>query len=147
MAALNRAAGEVLAASGAVSALTDVTGFGLLGHAWEMVSGSKVSLRIAAPAVPLIAGVLDLARDDVAPGGSRANLDWVREHVDFDDGVEAALRLVLADAQTNGGLLAAVAPERAKGLLVTLATAGVGAADVGEVVEAEGESRIGVAAQ
>jgi selenide,water dikinase len=97
--------------------------------------------------VPLIAGVLDLARDDVAPGGSRANLDWVREHVDFDDGVEAALRLVLADAQTNGGLLAAVAPERAKGLLVTLATAGVGAADVGEVVEAEGESRIGVAAQ
>jgi selenide,water dikinase len=147
MSTLNRAAGEVLAASGAVSALTDVTGFGLLGHAWEMASGSNVSLRLVAGAVPLVQGALDLAREDVAPGGTRANLEWVKDHVRFDDGIEPAMRLVLADAQTNGGLLAAVSAERARGLLVTLATAGVGAAEVGEVLPAEGESRIEVVPQ
>jgi selenide,water dikinase len=145
MAQLNRAAGEVLAASGAVHALTDVTGFGLLGHAWEMAEGSGVSMRIAAGAVPLLEGVIELAREDVAPGGTRANLAWVGEHVRFAEELEAAMRLILADAQTNGGLLAAVAPEQAAGLRVTLAAAGVGAVDIGEVVEAEGGASIEVA--
>jgi selenide,water dikinase len=145
MAQLNRAAGEVLAASGAVHALTDVTGFGLLGHAGEMAEGSGVSMRIAAGAVPLLEGVIELAREDVAPGGTRANLAWVGEHVRFAEELEAAMRLILADAQTNGGLLAAVAPEQAAGLRVTLAAAGVGAVDIGEVVEAEGGASIEVA--
>ena len=74
MAALNRAAGEALAASGAVHALTDVTGFGLLGHAWEMAEGSGVALRSSARAVPILEGVIDLAARDVVPGGSKANL-------------------------------------------------------------------------
>lgn len=138
MSQLNRAAGEVFAASDAVHALTDVTGFGLLGHSWEMALGSRVSLRILASAVPVVEGVLALADEDVVPGGSKANLAWVGEHARFGDDVPPALRLVLADAQTNGGLLAAVDPERAAGLRVTLAGAGVGAADIGEVLEADG---------
>jgi selenide,water dikinase len=133
MAELNRAAGEALALSGAVHALTDVTGFGLLGHAWEMAEGSGVGLRIRSQAVPVLDGVVDLAAADVVPGGSRANLAWVQPHLRADP--DAALPLiVLADAQTNGGLLAAVAPERSAGVLAALAAAGVNAADIGEVV-------------
>ncbi len=133
MAELNRAAGEALAQSGAVHALTDVTGFGLLGHAWRMAEGSGVALRIRSQAVPVLDGVVDLAADDVVPGGSRANLAWVLPHLRADP--DAALPLiVLADAQTNGGLLAAVAPERSAGVLAALAAAGVRAADIGEVL-------------
>ncbi|GEJ55890.1 selenide, water dikinase [Anaeromyxobacter diazotrophicus] len=131
MAALNRAAGEVLAASGAVHALTDVTGFGLLGHALEMAQGSGVTLRLDARAVPILEGVRALAERDVAPGGSRANLAWVAPHVRFDASLDAPARLVLADAQTNGGLLAAVAPERLDELAAALKQAGVQAAVVG----------------
>jgi len=133
MAGLNRAAGEALAQSGAVHALTDVTGFGLLGHAWRMAEGSGVALRIRSQAVPVLDGVVDLAAADVVPGGSRANLAWVQPHLRADP--DAALPLiVLADAQTNGGLLAAVAPERSAGVLAALAAAGVVAADIGEVL-------------
>jgi selenide, water dikinase len=133
MAELNRAAGEALAQSGAVHALTDVTGFGLLGHAWEMAEGSGVGLRIRSQAVPVLDGVVDLAAADVVPGGSRANLAWVQPHLRADP--DAALPLiVLADAQTNGGLLAAVAPERSAGVLAALVAAGVKAADIGEVL-------------
>jgi selenide,water dikinase len=133
MAELNRAAGEALAQSGAVHALTDVTGYGLLGHAWEMAEGSGVTLRIRSQAVPVLDGVVDLAAADVVPGGSRANLAWVQPHLQADP--EAALPLiVLADAQTNGGLLAAVAPERSAGVLAALVAAGVQAADIGEVL-------------
>jgi selenide,water dikinase len=133
MAELNRAAGEALAASGAVHALTDVTGFGLLGHAWGMAEGSGVTLRIRSQAVPVLEGVVDLAAADVVPGGSHANLAWMQPHLRADP--EAALPLiVLADAQTNGGLLAAVAPERSAGVLAALVAAGVVAADIGEVL-------------
>jgi selenide,water dikinase len=133
MAELNRAAGEALAQSGAVHALTDVTGFGLLGHAWRMAEGSGVALRIRSQAVPVLDGVVDLAAADVVPGGSRANLAWVAPHLRADP--DAALPLiVLADAQTNGGLLAAVAPERSAAVLAALAAAGVRAADIGEVL-------------
>lgn len=134
MAELNRAAGEVLAASRAVHALTDVTGFGLLGHAWEMVEGSGVALRLATGAVPLLEGVVDLAARDVVPGGSRANLDWVRPQLVIAGAIDPALVQVLADAQTNGGLLAAVDPAQAGALVAALRDAGVEAAEVGEVI-------------
>ncbi len=133
MARLNKVAGEVLAASGAVHALTDVTGFGLLGHAWEMAEGSSVSLRIDAARVPVLDGVAALAGRDVVPGGSKANLEWVAPHVRFGPELDLARRLVLAAAQTNGGLLAAVAPERAEVVLGLLGDAGVEAAHIGEV--------------
>jgi len=133
MAALNRTAGEVLALSLAVHALTDVTGFGLLGHAWGMAEGSAVRLVLAAQAVPVLPGILELAARDVVPGGSRANLAWVEPHVRFAPGLPAPLRQVLADAQTNGGLLAALDPGAAERVLAGLRTAGVQAVEVGEV--------------
>lgn len=133
MAGLNRAAGEVLAASGAVHALTDVTGFGLLGHAWEMAEGSGVALRLEAARVPVLEGVVELAAADVVPGGSRANLAWVAPRLRLDPGA-ALPAIVLADAQTNGGLLAAVAPGALGAILEALAAAGVSAAEIGEVL-------------
>jgi len=146
MAALNRRAGEVLAASGAVSALTDVTGFGLLGHAWEMAEGSGVAMRLSAAAVPVLDGVRALAEQDVAPGGTRANLAWVTPHTRFDDAVDGPGRLVLADAQTNGGLLAAVPPERVGEVVEALRAAGAQGWVVGEVVEAGGAPHLAVGA-
>jgi selenide,water dikinase len=136
MAALNRVAGELLAASGAVSALTDVTGFGLLGHAWEMAQGSGVRFRIEGAAVPVLDGIRELAAADVVPGGSKANLAWVAPHVRFPERMALAERIVLADAQTNGGLLAAVRPERAAAVLEELRAAGVAAVRLGEVLPA-----------
>jgi len=133
MAELNRAAGEVLASTGAVTALTDVTGFGLLGHAWEMAEGSGVAIRIDSASVPVLPGVREHALKDVVPGGSKANLEWVRPHAHFADGLDQASRLVLADAQTNGGLLAALQPDRVVGVVSLLADRGVKAARVGEV--------------
>ncbi len=134
MSALNRAAGEALAASGAVHALTDVTGFGLLGHGWEMASGSGVALRIRAAAVPVLDGVHELAARDVVPGGSKANLKWVEPHVRFSAGLRETFPIVLADAQTNGGLLAAVDGARVEAVLEALGAAGVAAALIGDVV-------------
>ncbi len=134
MSELNRAAGEALVESGEVHALTDVTGFGLLGHAWEMASGSGVGLRIRAGAVPVIDGVHALAAEGVVPGGTKANLSWVAPHVRFREGLPPTLPTVLADAQTNGGLLAAVEASRAESVLARLRAAGVDAAAIGDVV-------------
>jgi selenide,water dikinase len=144
MAALNRAAGEVLAESGAVHALTDVTGFGLLGHAWEMARGSGVALRIRAAAVPVLEGIHPLAAQGVVPGGSKANLAWVAPSLRVAEGLAPTWPIVLADAQTNGGLLAAVDPARADAVLRALRDAGVAAATIGDVVAGE-PSRIEVA--
>jgi selenide,water dikinase len=144
MAALNRAAGEVLAESGAVHALTDVTGFGLLGHAWEMASGSGVGLRFRSEAIRVLDGIHDLAAQDIVPGGSKANLRWVTPHLQVAGGLAATWPTVLADAQTNGGLLAAVEPARAPELLAALAAAGVPeAAVIGAVLD--GPPRLEVA--
>ncbi len=145
MAALNRRAGETLAASGAVHALTDITGFGLLGHAWEMAEGSAVAFRLRLASVPLLEGVLALAAQDVVPGGTKANLAWVEPHVRFEEGVGGPARLALADAQTNGGLLAAIAPERLEAVLEALRQSDVQAAVIGEVMASEGEARLDVA--
>jgi selenide,water dikinase len=144
MAELNRTAGEVLAASGAVSALTDVTGFGLLGHAWEMAEGSKVVLHLESARVPVQPGAVQLAERDVVPGGSKANLAWVSPHVRFDASIPLPLRTVLADAQTNGGLLASIHPDRFPAVMRLLADRGVAAVHVGEVRAAPDGSAIEV---
>lgn len=133
MSALNRAAGEAFAGSDAVHALTDVTGFGLLGHAWEMAEGSGVTIRFRTAEIPLIAGVKELAAKDIFPGGSRANLEWVRPHLMIGPKVDPILAAILADAQTNGGLLAAIPKDRVAAVLRDLERANVSATVVGEV--------------
>jgi selenide,water dikinase len=134
MAELNRTAGELLAESGAVHALTDVTGFGLLGHGWEMAEGSGVALRLRAAAIPVVDGVHALAAKDVVPGGSKANLRWIEPHLRLAPGLPDTTAIVLADAQTNGGLLAAVDGARAEALVAALRAAGVEAVRIGDVV-------------
>jgi selenide,water dikinase len=137
MVALNRGAGEAMVAAGAVAA-TDVTGFGLLGHMHEMAHGSGVSVRLDAPAVPLIPGARELAVAGVVPGGTRRNLDYFGRWIDFDAGVDDATRLVLADAQTSGGLLIGIAPADRAALERELAARGVSTvAVIGAVVSGE----------
>ena len=114
-----------------------MTGFGLLGHGWEMAEGSGVALRIRAAAVPVLEGVHELAEKDVVPGGSKANLRWVQPNVSFAAGLRDTTPIVLADAQTNGGLLAAVDAARADALVATLRAAGVEAVRIGDVVAGE----------
>jgi selenide,water dikinase len=101
-----------------------------------MAEGSRVVLRLRAAAVPVLEGARDLAARGVVPGGSKANLEWVLPHVRFSEAVDAAWQQVLADAQTNGGLLAAVDPERTPRVLALLREVGVEAAHVGEVAPA-----------
>jgi selenide,water dikinase len=132
MAALNRGASRAMIAARAHAA-TDITGFGLLGHAGQLARASGVRLRISAARVPLLPRVLDLIAVGVMPGGTKTN---AREHAGFTEfatHVPEAMRMALSDAQTSGGLLIAVAPEDAAMLRDALLRAGALAAEIGSV--------------
>jgi selenide, water dikinase len=133
MTTLNRAAAEAMRAVG-VSAATDITGFGLLGHALNVARASGKTLRIWSAAVPVLPGVVGFADRDVVPGGLITNMAYAAPHVTFDEDVSDALRKVFVDPQTSGGLLIAVRPSRGKALMRRLARAKVAAAVVGEVL-------------
>ncbi len=143
MTTLNREAGEAAVAVG-VDACTDVTGFGLLGHLHEMTAGSGVGARLSFHDVPVLDGVIELARQGVVPGGSKRNFAFVEEFVTFDATLDPVQRLVLADAQTSGGLLLAVAPDRAAALACALRERNVPVvAEIGEItVDASGRIQV-----
>ena len=132
MTTLNRAAAEVLASlpDGAVHACTDITGFGLLGHASEMAAASDCTLEIAAAAVPLLEGARELVAGNV-PGGGRTNRQHFGARIAIDPSVPADVVDLLFDPQTSGGLLAAVDPSVAGVAMDRLRAAGVPAAVVG----------------
>jgi selenide, water dikinase len=112
MTTLNRDASAAALAAGA-SAVTDVTGFGLLGHLREMAAASGVAAEVDASSVPSIAGVLELLGNNgegSIAGGSRRNRAWVEDWVSWDDSVPEELRWLLCDAMTSGGLLVAAPP-------------------------------------
>jgi selenide, water dikinase len=132
MTTLNEAAGRAMQAVG-VSAGTDITGFGLLGHALNVARASGKTLRIWSTAVPILPGVVGFADRDVVPGGLHTNAAYAAPHVVFDEDVPEALRRVFVDPQTSGGLLIAVRASRGKALLSRLARAKVAAAVIGEV--------------
>ncbi len=137
MTTLNRGASEAMLAAGA-SAATDVTGFGLLGHLHEMCA-ARLGARIDSSAVPLLARALDLARSGAVPGGTRTNYETARSRgVSFDAGVEDALRLLLCDAQTSGGLLIAIPPDRADHLTRELNARTIPHARIGTLTESPG---------
>ena len=113
MTELNEAGARAAHAAGA-HGMTDVTGFGLLGHLHELALASGVSAVVEADAVPVIAGVLELLSDDRAiAGGSRNNRRYAEEFASFDAGVDEVRRRLVTDAMTSGGLLVAVDPARA----------------------------------
>ena len=93
------------AVAGGVTAATDVTGFGLLGHLFSMLRASGVGARLDAGAVPLLEGAREAVRDGFVSGGTGRNLEWVRPHLDVEAGVSEDDLVLLADAQTSGGLL------------------------------------------
>jgi selenide, water dikinase len=143
MTTLNRTAAEVITKF-VVHGLTDVTGFGMIGHAREMALASKVSLRISARRIPLIEGALDCVRGGYIPGGLKANRDFAECVVGYADGISEEIRTMLFDPQTAGGLLISVAAEDAVELARALKARGVPAVEIGEVL-AEGKPLITIA--
>ena len=131
MTTLNAAAAEAMVEVGA-SAATDVTGFGLLGHLQIALAHGGVSASVDAAAVPMLPGTLDLANEGVVPSGTRSNHLFVSPHMDWGS-LTKAEQLVLADAQTSGGLLIAVAPDRAGAMWQALTSRDVLAAEIGTV--------------
>jgi len=118
----------------AVHALTDVTGFGLIGHAREMALASNVSLVFRSANIPVLEGALDCIRAGCIPGGLKANRDFAECLVGYDPPVPADIRTLLFDPQTAGGLLISVCPEDAGPLTRALQDAGVPVVEIGEVL-------------
>lgn len=143
MSMLNRVASEVMVAHG-IRAATDITGYGLLGHLGEICRASNVGATLFAARVPVIPDAWELAEMGVIPAGTMRNLDFVTPFVDFHSEVSMDAQTLLADAQTSGGLLMAVPPEKLAALLAALEAAGTPAfAHIGEIT-AENAGRIRV---
>jgi selenide,water dikinase len=140
MLTLNADAGLVALASGATGA-TDVSGFGLLGHLAKMAEQSSVDIDLDAPAVPVLPGVGNLARAGVVPGGTHRNLAWVEGRLESKDADPVSV-LILADAQTSGGLVFGVAQERGDQAVAELRGKGHPAAVVGTARSGTGRLRV-----
>jgi selenide,water dikinase len=141
MSELNRGAAEAMLEIG-VAAATDVTGFGLVGHLLEMLQPG-LSAELSFEAIPFIDGAVELARQGAVPGGTRRNQEAM-DHLLHRGALEDEKAIVLFDAQTSGGLLMAVAPDRTQRLVAALAHRSVGAAAViGRLVEGDGTISVG----
>jgi len=147
MTTLNKTAAEVITGSGAslrtdgrdarpstVHGLTDVTGFGLIGHAREMALASDVGLVFHAGKIAVLEGALDCIRAGYIPGGLKANRDFAECLVGYEAAVPDDIRTLLFDPQTAGGLLISVAAADAGALTSALRDAGVPAVEIGEVI-------------
>jgi selenide,water dikinase len=132
MTTLNRAAAEVItSADFEVHALTDVTGFGLIGHGRELALGSNVSLEIHSSRVPVLEGALECVRSGYIPGGLNANRDFAECQVQYESSVSDDRKTILFDPQTAGGLLISVAAGQAARLQSALAAKDIPAAFIG----------------
>jgi selenide,water dikinase len=138
MTALNDGAARAALATGAHAA-TDITGFGLLGHLGNLLSASGVGARLRASAIPVLPGARELAARGVIPGGSRRNRE-AADGTTWGEGVGEVDQVIMTDAQTSGGLLLCVAPERLQELLALLHEAHTPAAAViGECTATAGQ--------
>ena len=133
MAMLNKKAAEVLSGF-SPSAVTDVTGFGLLGHGSEMASGSNVTLVIEYDKVPILDGALKLAQDGIVPGGSKANHKWLEKDVEYHN-IAPEEQIILCDAITSGGLLIAINPSDAEKYVKSMKDEGHDSWIIGEVTD------------
>ena len=134
MATLNNIASELMQEIGA-HACTDITGFGLLGHACQVAEHSQVGIKLNLASVPYFPEIIEFARKGLCPGGLYRNREFYSSRVEFATDVPEDMQLILFDAQTSGGLLISLAPEAAQLLLDRLHEAGVQhAAIIGEVV-------------
>ena len=154
MTTLNKAAAEVITGVGAepgashqssavravpqtpwrIHALTDITGFGLIGHSRELALASDVSMILHSAKIPKLDGALNCIRAGYIPGGLTANREFAECLVEYEDGISDDAKTILFDPQTAGGLLISVASESADALRQALKAAGVPAAEIGEVI-------------
>lgn len=134
MATLNKDTAELMEPYD-VHACTDVTGFGLLGHAAEMAKGSRVGITVWHDRVPVLPRTRELAEQGVVPGGSKANRKWLTDCVTYDDSIDDVTQQILCDAVTSGGLLISIGATEAESLLSQLDERGIEAAIIGEVTE------------
>lgn len=133
MATLNKAAGDAVRQVSDVHACTDITGFGLLGHSFEMAEGSGVTIRLHGKALPLMDEALDMAGMGIIPSGAYRNMDYVKPHLAVLPSAQQAPLDLAADPQTSGGLLVALPREQAERLLSLLRPFAPWSAIVGEV--------------
>jgi selenide,water dikinase len=146
MTTLNRAAAEVLTRF-EVHALTDVTGFGLLGHLRNVTAASNVTAEVWADRVPVLAAAREYVKAGIAPGGTRANWKFLADWVEFAPDVSQEEQLLLSDAQTSGGLLAAVPEGSARAVAQALTEAGTLASAVVGRITGPGRGKIRVTAR
>ena len=133
MKTLNRAAAKAMVAVG-VHACTDVTGFGLLGHLYEMLCAGGVAATVDAAKIPVLPTAEECARQSITTGGARNNETYLAPCLHFDEAVGAERRQVLFDPQTSGGLLIAISPESAEAATAALDGRGVSARRIGRVL-------------
>jgi selenium donor protein len=133
MAALNMVAADCLQ-DFSVNACTDVTGFGLLGHLREMTLGSQVDAHLIFEAIPILSEARELASMNIIPGGTLNNLNFVETYVEFGQNLSNIDRLLLADAQTSGGLLISLPEDQVNALLEKLISKGIWAAKIGHII-------------
>ena len=134
---LNRDAARLIQRIG-VHACTDITGFALLGHGYEMAEKSGVRLRFDVNKLPFLAGAKQYAEDWLFPGGSCRNQSAYEQWVDFAPGVSEEVRMLLFTPETSGGLLVAIPPEKLSKLTALFVKEGYPCWVVGEVVEGKG---------
>ena len=135
MTSLNKYAKEAMDKIGRINSVTDITGFGLLGHALEMAEGSQVSIIINSSKVPYIKEAYEYADMGLVPAGAYSNKNHIGEKVIFKEIVTSTMRDILYDPQTSGGLLISVAREFADSLLEALIRTPNKYAIIGQVVE------------
>lgn len=134
---LNKTASELAVEAGLLGG-TDVTGYSLLGHAWEVACASEVKLRFNFERIPFTRGAHRYAHEWTFPGGASDNRLYCGEYVTFADEIDEPSRMLLFDPQTSGGLLLTVPPEKLESLLASAAGAGQPVWVIGEVLEGEG---------
>ncbi len=135
MSTLNKLAADIMTEIG-VNSATDVTGFGLLGHLSEMCKASNISAKIDYHALPFLPTVKELAEQGVVPGGTKRNLKFVKDKVQFGEQLTDIDKLLLADAQTSGGLLISLSAEKAEKYITKFnELSDIKAVVIGEIVE------------
>ncbi len=138
MAALNKSASEIMLDVG-VSTATDVTGFGFIGHLWEVLNASGLLARVHTERVPYFKNALAFAERGVVPGGTKANFQTFSRNVKYSDAVDDAHKILLNDAQTSGGMLIFVPADKKEKLVSALESEKIRAAHVGDTLEGEPE--------
>lgn len=144
MRTLNKSAAEAMTEIG-VNACTDITGYGLLGHILEMCKGSNVSSTIEFNSMPFMNGVFELAQEGIVPGGTKRNLEFVSKDICTSEHLAEFQLHMLADAQTSGGLLISVSPDKAESLVNALKSKETLAYHIiGEVQSNDGEVKVNI---